>query len=222
MTVLTRRRGRGGQGGHEPRARIRTREIRAVDLVVLGWSQHRIATDLGISQAAVSKLLKRVEGRAARDLVDALDRHKARQSLRLEHHYTESMTAWEASKGDTTRKRQRKSQGGGRGAEATVAEVVVENQHGDPRYLEAARKALADLRRIWGLDAPKAIDVRAPHPFASMTEEALREELARSARLLEPAAPPTLATSDVDETVGGCGGPDEQRLDGEADDDGNA
>ena len=85
---------------------------------MLGWSQHRIAADLGVSQAAVSKLVKRVEGGVLRDLVETLDRHKARQTLRLDYQYTEAIAAWEASKADTTRKRQRKSQGGGRGAEA--------------------------------------------------------------------------------------------------------
>jgi AraC-like DNA-binding protein len=184
MSAPLRRRGRGGQGGHEPRARIRTRAIRAVELSVRGWSQHRIAADLGISQAAVSKLLARVEGRELRDLVETLDRHRARQTLRLEHQYAEAMAAWEASKADTTRKRQRKSQGGGAGAGATVSELVVENQNGDPRYLETARKAMADLWKIWGLEAPKAIDVRTPDPYAGMTEEALLEELARYSRLL--------------------------------------
>jgi predicted transcriptional regulator len=187
MSDRTRRRGRGGQGGHEPRVRIRTRELRAIELAVLGWSQHQIATDLGISQAAVSKLLKRVEERILRELVDTIERHKARQTLRLEHHYAEAMRAWEESKADTTRKRQRKTQPGSGGAAATVAEVVVENQHGDPRYLEVARKALADVRKVWGLDAPQQVDLRAQNPYASMTEEALRDELTRLGRLLNAA-----------------------------------
>ena len=79
------RRGRGGQGGHEPRMRIRAREIRALELVIRGWSQHRIAADLGVSQAAVSKLLARVEGRELRERVATLDRHRIRQTLRLDH-----------------------------------------------------------------------------------------------------------------------------------------
>ena len=37
------RRGRGGQDGHDPRARIRTRERRTMELTVLGWPQHQIA-----------------------------------------------------------------------------------------------------------------------------------------------------------------------------------
>ena len=101
-------RGRGGQGGYEPRARIRTREQRALELCTLGWSQHLIAADLGVTQAAVSKLLARVEQRLLRELKDTVERQKARQSYRLEHQYAQAMRAWEASKADTQRKRQRR------------------------------------------------------------------------------------------------------------------
>jgi predicted transcriptional regulator len=185
-----RRRGRGGQCGHEPRARIRTRELRVMELSVLGWSQHQIAGDLGISQAAVSKILKRIELRVLRELTDTVERQKARQSLRLEHLFAESMRSWQDSKADSTRRRQRKTAGGSSGSGATVAEIVIENQHGDPRYLEEARKALSDHRKIWGLDAPQKVDVRATrNPYADMTEEDLRAELARQEHLLSAASP---------------------------------
>jgi hypothetical protein len=180
-----RRRGRGGQGGHEPRTRIRIRELRAMELTVLGWPQHQIAADLGISQAAVSKTLKRVELRVLRELTAVVDRQKARHTLRLEYLFAEAIRAWDQSKADTTRRRQRKTQSGSDGAGATIAEIVSENQHGDPRYLDEARKALADHRKLWGLDAPQKVDVRASrNPYDGMTEEALRDELARQARLL--------------------------------------
>jgi hypothetical protein len=177
-------RGRGGQGGHDPRARIRTRELRAMELAVLGWSQPHIAADLGISQAAVSKLLKRIETRLLRELAETVQRQKARQTLRLEHLFAEAMRAWNESKADTTRRRQRQTQGGD-GAGATIAELVVENQHGDPRYLDEARKALADQRKLWGLDAPQKVDFHASRdPYEDMPEEALRAELARQTQLL--------------------------------------
>ena len=179
------RRGRGGKGGHEPRARIRTREWRAMELTVLGWSQHQIAADLGVSQAAVSKILARVELRVLQEMTIIVERQKARHTLRLEHLFAEAIQAWEHSKTDTTRRRQRKTQSGHGDAGATVAEIVTENQHGDPRYLDEARKALADHRKLWGLDAPHKLDVRASrNPYDGMTEEALRDELARQARLL--------------------------------------
>ena len=183
-----RRRGRGGQGGHDPRARIRTRELRAMELAVLGWSQPQIAADLGISQAAVSKLLKRIETRLLRELAETVQRQKARHTLRLEHLFAEAMRAWNESKADSTRRRQRKTESGHGGA--SVAEIVVENQHGDPRYLDEARKALADHRKLWGLDAPQKVDLRAPRDrYDDMTEEALRAELARQTQLLGVADP---------------------------------
>jgi hypothetical protein len=199
-----RRRGRGGRGGHESRARIRTRELRALELAVLGWSQLQIARDLGITQAAVSKILKRIETRLLRELAETVQRQRARHTLRLEHLFAEAMGAWNESKADTTRRRQRQTQGGGGGA--TVAELVVENQHGDPRYLDEARKALADQRKLWGLDAPKMVDVRAArNPYDGLTEDALREAVAHQARLLaatEPMAveapPQTPESSDGD------------------------
>ena len=40
-----RRRGRGGQDGQEPRVRIRTRELRALELSIQGWTQPQIAAD---------------------------------------------------------------------------------------------------------------------------------------------------------------------------------
>jgi hypothetical protein len=160
-----------------------------MELTVLGWSQPQIAADLGISQPAVCKLLRRVETRLLRELAETVGRQKARQALRLEHLFAEAMRAWHESKTDTTRRRQRQTQGGG-GAGATVAELIVENQHGDPRYLDEARKALADQRKLWGLDAPQQVDLRASRdPYAEMTEDALRAELARQTQLLGVADP---------------------------------
>jgi len=198
MSGVRRPRGRGGQGGHEPRTRIRTRELRALELAVLGWSQPQIAADLGITQAAVSKLLARIESRLLRELAATVQRQKVRQTLRLECLFAEAMRAWHASQADMTRRRQRRAQGG-EGAGATFAELVVENQHGDPRYLDEARKALADQRKLWGLDAPQQVDVRASRDrYDDMTEEALRAELARQTPLLAASAPPTaVATADA-------------------------
>ena len=188
--------GRGGQRGHESRARIRGRELRVLDRSVQGWSQRRIAAEEGVSQAAVSKILTRAEGRILRDLTAVVAQQKARQTLRLEHLYRESLQAWDESKGDATRRVQRKTQPGTGGTGATVAELVVETQHGDPRFLDLGRKVLADVRTLWGLDAPQKLDVRATeNRCEDFTEDALRAELARQRALLAashmPGPPPT-------------------------------
>ena len=185
--------GRGGQGGREPRATVQARALRVLERSVAGLSQREIAAEEGMSQSAVSKILSRLEQRALEELVDRVERQKARQTLRLDYLYRESLRAWEASKADATRRVQKKTQPGVGAPSATVAQFVVETQHGDPRYLEVARKVLADQRRVWGLDAPQKLDVRATEgPFDAMSDEALAEVLARQRQLLtaiEPAAP---------------------------------
>jgi transcriptional regulator with XRE-family HTH domain len=168
-----------------------------MELTVLGWSQPQIARDLGISQAAVSKILKRIETRQLREWAETLGRQRVKQTLRLEHVFAEAMGGWHESKADTTRRRQRQTLGGD-GAEATVAELVVENQHGDPRYLDEARKALADQRKLWGLDAPQKVDLHATRDaYDDMSEEALRAELARQTQLLR-AMPTVIGTATTD------------------------
>lgn len=155
-----------------------------MDQILEGRTQHQIAESLDISQPAVSKIVRRMEERLLADVALKIERQRARHTLRLEHLYAEAMRAWRDSQQDTTRRRQRKSDGGGPGG-GTFAELVSENRHGDPRYLDEARKALTDLRKVWGVDAPERMAIQPLAPFAALSDEALEVELARQARLLE-------------------------------------
>jgi DNA-binding CsgD family transcriptional regulator len=184
MSARSRGRARGGKHGAEPRSRIRLREIQVMDLMLEGRTQHQIAAAVGISQPAVSKILRRVEERLLADLAWKIERQRARHTVRLEFIYGEAIRAWQASKQEALRRRQRKTDGGENG-EATVAEIVSENRHGDPRYLDEARKALSDLRNLWGVDAPERVSIEARTPYASMTDAALEAELERQTRLLK-------------------------------------
>ena len=186
MTTRRRNNSRGGKGGHESRTRIRFREARVVELLLDGRTQHDIAGTLGISQPAVSKIARRVEERLLADVANKVERQRARQTHRLEHIYGEAMRAWQDSKQEGVRRRQRKTEHG-TGAGSTVAELVSENRHGDPRFLDEARKALTDLRRVWGVDAPERVSIDAVSVFASMSDEALDLELSRHLRLVQPA-----------------------------------
>lgn len=145
------KRGRGGKGGHESRIQIRRREELVVRLSSAGKTQDEIAQIAGVSQAAVSKILQRIDERWGRENVDTVQRLKAELIRNLKHVHRESLRAWELSKAQRTRRRQRRSANGGYTPEATVAEVIVEDSHGDPRYLETARRALTDLGRVVGV-----------------------------------------------------------------------
>jgi transcriptional regulator with XRE-family HTH domain len=194
--------GRGGKGGHEPRSRVRLREVQVHDLVLEGRTQHQIAAALGISQPAVSKILRRVEERLLADVAYKAERQRARQTLRLEYVYGQAIQAWQDSKQEGLRRRQRKTEHDG-GTGSTVAELISEARHGDPRYLDEARKALSDLRKVWGIDAPERVSVDATSHFASMTDEALELELSRHLRLVRPSSPVIDVTPAIAETQEG-------------------
>ncbi len=157
-----RRRARGGKGGAEPRLRLRRREHEVLDLTTAGFDQYAVARRLGISQSAVSQILTRVDQRWATENLDYVHRQKMAATRKLDRLYREAMHAWEASKTHKTRRRQRKTDGtGGRQGHA-MAEVVVEDSHGDPRYLDAARRALADRDRLWDALTPAPTAAIAP------------------------------------------------------------
>jgi hypothetical protein len=151
--------------------------------ILEGRSQDQIAQALGISQPAVSKIVRRIEERLLADVAWKIERQRARHSMRLEFLYAEAVRAWKASQQEGLRKRQRKTDGVGR-VGTMIAEIVSEPRHGDPRYLAEARGALTDLRTLWGIDAPDhlAIDTS---PYAGWTDAALDAELVRHARLLQ-------------------------------------
>ena len=134
------------------------------------------------------KIARRVEERLLADVAHKTDRQRARQTLRLEHIYGQAMQAWQGSKQEGLRRRQRKTEHDS-GTGSTVAELISENRHGDPRYLDEARKALTDLRKVWGVDAPERISIDAVSQFASMSDEALELELVRHLRLVHPLSP---------------------------------
>ncbi len=143
----------------------REREILAWTLRIKGKREPAIAlmieeAGLGkVTQQAVSAMLLRVEARALQQMKEQVEGVKARQTDALLLIYDEAMMAWERSK--TANKsitkridtRAAKEEGGATGSEQVTTHI--EDQDGDPRFLDQARAALADIRKIWGIDAPQ-------------------------------------------------------------------
>ena len=150
------------------------REKRAWELRQQCWTEERIAADLGVTQPAVSVMLRRISGRMAKQLTGQVERVKATQTAQLEHIAFEAMQAWERSKLNAEATRTVTEQISLKGEEETLDDegqpirrktAVVpavketttftsEGQAGDSRMLEKAINALSDIRKIWGLDAP--------------------------------------------------------------------
>jgi DNA-binding CsgD family transcriptional regulator len=142
---------RGCRGGYEPRIAIRAREARVLQLSLQGRTQHEIAAAEGISQPAVSKILRRVDDR----MLQSMHRERIRllvcTYLRTDHVYRQAQEGWERSCADRCRRRQRRISGGTTTSERDVVEILTEAQSGDPRFLREQLRALAEQRTTFQL-----------------------------------------------------------------------
>lgn len=112
----------------------RERERQAWSLTQRGRTQGEIATELGITQPSVSKILARLEQRVLGELAGSVQELELRQAARLEYLYREAVDAWESSKPIS----------------AVDGSAAAERRApGDRRFLAEARTVLADLRRLW-------------------------------------------------------------------------
>ncbi len=148
------RRPRGGKGGCEPRTRIDARQLGVWERSIAGRSQQAIALELGISQAAVSKILRRVRLQRSHELQESAERERAVLDDQLTYLFREAMAAWDRSKTESSRRRQQRIQRDGAEdgtSETTLAEAIVTTRDGDPRFLSQARAALAARCELLGL-----------------------------------------------------------------------
>lgn len=126
----------------------RLREVEAWDLSSQGWTHKRIAEKLQVDRSTVTKILQRVSTKAAQNMLDEAIIEKMRQVELLRFVIDESLQAWERSK-EAAKVATKKTSD--KGEEITQQ---AKEQDGDPRYLSEARAAMADIRKILGLDHP--------------------------------------------------------------------
>jgi DNA-binding MarR family transcriptional regulator len=184
---------RGGKNGWEPRSQILARVERVVLLHEQGQTQEEIARDVGVSQAAVSKILQRVDLRGLAVLDQQLAALKMRRLRMLEYMSREGRRAWEHSKQGRVRKRQRKATSPS-GSPIVTHEILVDEQP-DPRMLDQARKAEEVIAAVCGFTgaAPRGGRALAEPPVADLTPE----EIAARLNALLDEAPPEPNASDV-------------------------
>lgn len=130
----------------------RERERIAWELRQKCWTQQAIADHLGVQQATVSLILRRVRRRVLEQLQADVEQVKGEQTEQLAYIAAEAMAAWLRSQ-KPAKKVVRKAEGD----EAVITSEIKERD-GDPKFLAEARNALAAIRDIWGIDAPKKID----------------------------------------------------------------
>ena len=174
MSAPGRRSGRGGVGGHEPRAVIESRAQQAWDLDAAGYSQREIAGKLQVSQAAVSKILRRVADRLLADRHADAERARMRLLARNDYLYREAMRGFERTQQPQTRRRQRQTTRADGAPGPAVIEAEVKERDGDPRFLDQAGRAVERGLALHGLDRP----ARRAQPPAPAAPAAGRDGLA--------------------------------------------
>jgi hypothetical protein len=158
------------------RQQVLEHERRTWHLRCRGWAQTRIADSLGLSQPAVSKILRRIELRELKRLAGSVERIKATQNGQLEHILEEALDAWHRSKAPKKRASSRTQGGAGDGPGGTVTTQEAIERDGDPVHLYCAMQALAHQRSLFGLDVMPSL----AEPAASVAELA-RDLLTRAA-----------------------------------------
>ncbi len=129
--------------------------------------EHVIASELAkaglgtVTQQGVSAMLIRTEARALKALQERVGGHKARQTACLMLIYEEAMNAWERSKKAFTGIEKDVEQTADGLKTVGPMTVKTEDRDGNPSFLETAMKALSDVRKLWGLDAPEKYEVKA-------------------------------------------------------------
>lgn len=154
------------------------REERAWRLRVAGKTEHEIASELGMSQPGVSRLLDRVEQRVLREHKTLVLRLKAREHGVLELVRREALAGYERSRrqaGSSTTTVS--SDADGKGAGGRLVKKT-EDRDGDPAWLAVILQTHDRVAALWGLQSPKRVEVaREPDPMEQLSQAELLIEL---------------------------------------------
>lgn len=161
------------KGAENPEFERLERRKRVTDLYLKGWSQHRIAKEVGVSQVTVSNDITAVRDEWLALAIVNLDEKKALEIARIDHLEEVAWQAWERSvgtvekrkKGEVKELRSVQVEGesslkkGGRGKpkfeerlEPTkvIDETLSTDQAGDPRFLERVSWCIEMRLKIMG------------------------------------------------------------------------
>lgn len=154
----------------------------------------KIAKRFNLHRSVVYKLVDKVDAWFAPQWMDHIREMKSNHTARLLAIYDHAMKAWRRSLKDAETE-QVKGEGVlvGETVEAVPVETVrtKKGQTGNVAYLSQAQSALADIRKIWGADAPLKVEHSGEIRVAGDIEGArqrMREELQKRMSQLEPSS----------------------------------
>lgn len=148
--------------------------------VIAGKTIRETGAKFGISRTRVNDVCMQIDRYLFPIWMDRVRFLKSRHSELLMVIFREAMDAWQKSKLDAESISEKLKTNGENKTETTKH---TEGQSGNPRHLEVAMKALQDIRKIWGADAPIELRFQGELRVAGKSiEEANRELMEEMAK----------------------------------------
>lgn len=146
-------------------------------------SMAEIGRQLGISATQVYRDICWAREQWRTRAADAIEKHKERELVRIDHLELEAWKAWSRSIG-RVKTTKTETGTGPQGAIDKISETI-ERKAGDPRFLEVVNKCIESRRKILGLDAPVKSEM-------TVTADELMSAIAAGQSRLQrlPAPPP--------------------------------
>ena len=183
MNLSARKRRSGPKCRRPPREVELMRLKEAWDLRQESYTNAEIARFLKIGPKRVSAMLARLEKRALGEVACEVRDVKVRHTAQLERVAREAFRAWLRSKRDAETRRTRTKTVPGE-AEDEVKETITEhtsrNQPGTPSLLAEARAAMAEIRKLWGIDSKSSTPWEEELVPSELAELKIKAELERS------------------------------------------
>lgn len=159
--------------------------------VIDGRSFNQLADEFSLSNTMCWKVCQKIEQALSNEFHRTIEGFRTRQTMQLESLIGECCEAWHKSKVPLRIKKTGTTLKG-----KPVDEKTVKYTGGDPRYIDTAARLMADIRSMWGVDAPKASTLEITGQGVPLVEitVANREEAVEFSKLVESKA--TLIESD--------------------------
>lgn len=162
----------------------RNREIYEAH-VIDGKSFGQLARQYHVSRSLCWKVCQQIEQTLSDEFHRTISGFRTRQTMQLESAIGELFEAWHKSKeplkidkvGTTLKGK-------------PVDETTIKYTGGDPRYIDTAARLMADIRAMWGVDAPKASTVEITGQGVPLVEIIVsdRDQAVEFTRLIEAKA----------------------------------
>jgi hypothetical protein len=183
-SYYTTRNGTPKEAGHLTRAE-RDRLI-FESHVIEGKSFRQLERDFGLSKTACWNCVRRVTEELSEQFHSKIEHIRVQQTVALQSIIGELRQAWnESNKPKVIHKSGTVTKG------TKIDETTVKESGPDPRYLDAAVRAYADIRAIWGVDTPKKTALTDATGHGTPLSEVVvgnRDEAVEFSRLIEAKA----------------------------------